>query len=105
MVVARRTLLPASSRDGGETTAIPKLAWETAMRPPPTPLCRAGRCDIATCPNTSIQACNGHHARTPGTFSGFMSCLPVTGFLPALASVAAIVARSFAFTFTEHCSV
>ena len=38
-VIARcaRTLLPASSR-GGDTTAIPNLPGETAMRPPPTPL-------------------------------------------------------------------
>jgi hypothetical protein len=32
-----RTLLPASS-SGGETTAIPNLPGETAIRPPPTPL-------------------------------------------------------------------
>src|SRR6188508_2594529 len=32
-----RTLLPASS-SGGDTTAMPNLPGETAMRPPPTPL-------------------------------------------------------------------
>ena len=32
-----RTLLPASS-SGGETTAMPNLPGETAIRPPPTPL-------------------------------------------------------------------
>ncbi len=36
-----RTLLPASS-SGGETTAMPNLPGDTAMRPPPTPLL-AGR--------------------------------------------------------------
>jgi hypothetical protein len=44
-------------------------------------------------------------ARTSGTFSTFMTCLPVTGFFPPFASVAAIVARSFALTLTAHCSV
>jgi hypothetical protein len=44
-------------------------------------------------------------ASTFGTFSVFMHCLPVTGFLPPFASVAAIIARSFALTFTAHCSV
>jgi hypothetical protein len=34
-----------------------------------------------------------------------MTCLPLTGFLPPLARVPAIVARSLALTFTEHCSV
>ena len=37
MAFCARTLLPASS-SGGETTAMPNLPGETAMRPPPTPL-------------------------------------------------------------------
>ena len=41
-------------------------------------------------------------ARMRGTFSGEITCLPVTGFLPPLASVAAITARSEAFTEMEH---
>ena len=41
-------------------------------------------------------------ASTPGTLSASITCLPVTGFLPPKASVAAIVARSFAFTPIEH---
>ena len=44
-------------------------------------------------------------ARTSGTLSAFMTCLPVTGFFPPLESVAAIVARSLALTLIEHCSV
>ena len=39
---------------------------------------------------------------TGGTFGASSTCLPVTGFLPLLASVAAIVARSFALTPIEH---
>ncbi len=34
-----------------------------------------------------------------------MTNLPVTGFFPAFARVPAMVARSLAFTLTEHCSV
>ena len=44
-------------------------------------------------------------ARTPGTLSASMTCLPVTGFLPPSASVAAIIARSLALTPIEHCRV
>jgi len=44
-------------------------------------------------------------ASTLGTFSAFMHCLPVIGFLPPFAIVAAISARSLALTPTEHCSV
>jgi hypothetical protein len=40
-----------------------------------------------------------------GTFSALITCLPVTGLRPPNASVAAIVARSFALTPTEHCRV
>jgi hypothetical protein len=36
-VIARCARLPTSS-SGGDTTAIPNLPGETAMRPPPTPL-------------------------------------------------------------------
>ena len=41
-------------------------------------------------------------ASTLGTCFGSTTCFFVTGFLPPLARVAAIVARSFALTLTEH---
>src|SRR5262249_39979231 len=37
MAFCPRTLLPAES-NGGETTAMPNLSGETAIKPPPTPL-------------------------------------------------------------------
>ena len=56
--------------------------------------------------SAEVVASTGAHASsTSGTLPAPSTCLPVTGFLPPFASVAAIVARSFAFTPTEHCSV
>jgi glutaminase len=44
-------------------------------------------------------------ASTLGTLAVAITCMPVTGFLPPLASVPAIVARSMALTAIAHCSV
>ena len=90
---APRTLLPAAS-SGGETTAMPNLPGDTAIRPPPTPLF-AGQAGVeaATCRSRrrgrrspSRRACRARWRRR-------CTCLPVTGFLPPLASVAAIDRR------------
>jgi hypothetical protein len=41
-------------------------------------------------------------ARMPGTCFASMTCFLVRGFMPPLASVAAITARSLASTLIEH---
>src|SRR3954471_13488878 len=104
MTLCAFTLLPAASR-GGETTAIPNLPGQTASNPPPTPLF-AGRPELyAQIPESSYKPAVAITGRVYITVSGLTTFFLVTGFTPPLASVAAISARSFAFTFIAHCFV
>src|SRR4029079_2324281 len=96
-----RMLLPASS-SGGDTTAMPNFPGDTAMMPPPTPLLAGRPVWYSHLPESSYRPAAAMTASTGATFGGSSTCLPVTGFLPLLASVAAIVARSFALTPIEH---
>src|SRR5262249_24335022 len=99
-----RTLLPASSR-GGETTAIPNFPGDTAMSPPPTPLFPGNPVAYNHLPESSYRPAVAITAQIPGILFASITTFPVTGFFPPLASVPAIVARSFAFTPMEHCLV
>ena len=99
-----RMLLPASSR-GGETTAIPNLPGETAIMPPPTPLLAGKAGVVEPLARIVIQTRDRHHRQDSRYIFGLHDLFLVIGFLPPLARVAAIIARSLAFTLTEHCSV
>ena len=81
---------------------MPNLPGDTAMMPPPTPLLAGRPVWYSHFPESSYSPAVDITARTLGTLAASMTCLPVTGFLPPDASVAAIVARSFAFTPMEH---
>ena len=97
-----RTLLPAAS-SSGLNSPMPNCPGLTASTPPDTPLL-AGR------PTRSIHAPAAsympHMAIIDSTccaVSSRTTCAPLTGWRPALASVAAIIARSAAVTSSEHC--
>ena len=81
---------------------MPNLPGDTAMMPPPTPLLAGRPVWYSHFPESSYSPAVDITARTLGTFGGSMTCLPMIGFLPLDASVAAIVARSCAFTPMEH---
>src|SRR5579871_4463525 len=98
------TLLPASSR-GGETTAIPNLPGQTANKPPPTPLFAGKPVWYSQMPVLSYKPAVDMTAMVYIAVSGDTTFLPVSGFTPPLARVAAIVARSFAETLMAHCLV
>ena len=55
-----RTLLPASS-SGGDTTAMPNLPGDTAMRPPPTPLLAGRPVQVEPLARVVVQAGRRHH--------------------------------------------
>src|SRR5688572_31734925 len=99
-----RTLFPAAS-SGGDTTAMPNLPGDTAINPPPTPLLAGSPVVNSHLPESSYSPAVAMTARIPGTCSAEMTCLQVTGLRPPLASVAAITARSRAFTAIAHCRV
>ena len=56
-------------------------------------------------PESSYSPAVAITASTSSTYLLSMHTLPVTGLVPPLASVAAIMARSLALTPTEHCRV
>src|SRR5699024_2137974 len=88
-----RTLLPCGS-SGGEQTASPACPGSTATIPPPTP-------DFAGRPTLLTQSPASSSIpeviitdSTRSTASSGRAWLPLTGLVPPLARVAAIIARS-----------
>src|SRR6187399_2234478 len=98
------TLLPASS-SGGDTTAMPNLPGQTVIRPPPTPLLPGNPVAYSQPPVLSYNPAVAMIAMVCMADSGDTTFFLVTGLTPPLASVAAITARSFAFTLIAHCFV
>src|SRR6185503_1924611 len=96
-----RTLLPAAS-SGGDTTAMPNLPGETAINPPPTPLFAGSPVANSHLPESSYSPAVAMTASVGATCCCPSTCWAVIGFRPPLASVAAMTARSRAFTLTEH---
>jgi hypothetical protein len=84
---------------------MPNFPGDTAMRPPPTPLLAGSPVWYSHFPESSYSPAVAITASTPGTLFSSSRRLPETGFFPPAASVAAIIARSFALTPTEHCRV
>src|SRR5678815_1409402 len=98
------TLLPASSSLGEKTVMAP---WPgiMAIMPPPTPLLAGSPTLHAQPPDPSYRPAEVIVARMCGMFSDLITCLPVNGFLPLLARVAAIIPSCLVLTPTEHCFV
>ncbi len=96
-----RTLLPAAS-SGGAKVPIPNLPGDTAISPPPTPLLAGRPAWNSHFAAVVVEAGRGHHRQDPRHVLGSITCFLVSGFLPPLARVAAMLPRSLALTAIAH---
>ena len=105
MAFCARTLLPASS-SGGEMTAIPNFPGETAMIPAADAALGWKAGVVEPFARVVVEAGGRHHRQHVGNILRFHDLLAgdwdSCRHWPACA---AITARSFALTLTEHCSV